>query len=306
MDLLFHNASGDPRAWKYAIDRHLPGSRIHDAPAATACDYALVWKPPPDAFAGQSWLRAVFNIGAGVDALIGHPGLPVGVPLIRLEDAGMASQMVEYVTWGVLHHYRRFGDYAEQAALGHWKPRPVARPGSLTVGVLGLGVLGTAVLDALRAFGFTLAGWSRSPKSVAGVATYAGRGACLPFLARCNVLVCLLPLTPDTRFLLDARALAALPRGAFLINVARGDLVAEDDLLAALDSGALGGALLDVFHEEPLPPNHRLWRHPRVIVTPHVSAATLVEDSIAQIAAKIRRLERGESVSGVVDRALAY
>jgi glyoxylate/hydroxypyruvate reductase A len=296
MDLLFGIPGDDTAEWQAAIARHLPDATVHRAPARVACDYALVWKPAPEAFAGQSRLKAVFNLGAGVDAIVGMPGLPSAVPLIRLEDAGMAAQMVEYAVWGTLNHFRGFGAYAAQARDGLWKPRPARRPDSLTVGVLGIGVLGRAVLEGLRPFGFRLAGWSRTEKSIPGVATFAGGPALTEFL----------PLTPQTRGLLDAAALAALPRGAFVINVARGDIVVEDDLLGALDAKYLSGALLDVFHQEPLPPEHPFWRHPRVIVTPHVSAATLVDESVAQVAAKIRRLERGEPVCGIVDRVRAY
>jgi glyoxylate/hydroxypyruvate reductase A len=306
VDLLFHTSSGDPAAWPKALATHLPEARVHRAPSAVACDYALVWKPAPGTFASQSRLRAVFNIGAGVDALLADPELPDGVPIVRLEDAGMAAQMVEYVAWGVLHHYRRFADYAAQQARQEWRPRAARRPADFGVGVLGLGVLGRAIAAGLAPFGFRIAGWSRTPRTCAGVECHAGEAALDAFLARCDVLVCLLPATPATRGLLCAERFARLPRGAFVINVARGALVVEQDLLEALDSGQVGGALLDVFAHEPLPSGHPFWRHPRITVTPHVSAATLVDESIAQIAAKIRALARGEPITGVVDRALAY
>jgi glyoxylate/hydroxypyruvate reductase A len=306
VDILFHSTSGDPAAWLAALARHLPDARIHRPPTPVAADYALVWKPPPEVFAGQTRLKAVFNIGAGVDAVVDNAGLPTGVPLVRLEDAGMARQMADYVTWGVLGHFREFPVYAQQAARPEWKPRPPRARECFGVGVLGLGVLGTAVLDALRPFGFALSGWSRTPRSLPGIRTFAGPEAFHAFLAGCDVLVCLLPLTASTRGLLDAAAFGALPPGALFVNVARGGVVSEDDLLAALDRGHLAGALLDVFRDEPLPDAHPFWRHPGVTVTPHVSAATLVDESIAQIAAKIRQLELGEAVTGVVDRARGY
>ncbi len=305
MDLLLH-AKSDDDAWRAALSRHLPEARVHNHPTTVATDYALVWRPPPEVFAGQRRLKAVFNIGAGVDALLQSSGLPSGVPLIRLEDAGMAPQMVEYVAWGVLGHHRDFVGYADQAKRAEWKSRSVVRAGDFGVGILGLGVIGSAIVEGLRPFGFALYGWSRRPRSLPGVATFAGRDELPRFLDNLRVLVCVLPLTPDTAGLLDRSVLSALPRGAFLINVARGDVVVEPDLLALIESGHLSGALLDVFHEEPLPAEHPFWRHPRILVTPHVSGVTLVEESIAQIAAKIRRLECGEPVGGVVDPVAGY
>jgi glyoxylate/hydroxypyruvate reductase A len=293
--------------WHAELARTLPGARIScwpDVPADP--DYALVWKPPAGLFESVRPAKAIFNLGAGVDALLAVATLPKDVPVIRLEDAGMAAQMAEYVTQAALRVFREADAYAAQQREGRWKPHPRLAPDEFGIGILGFGVLGSAVAAALAPFGFPLAAWSRSRKAVKGVAAFAGDGELAGFLARTRFLVCLLPSTPATRGLLDRRSLGRLPPGAHVVNVARGDIVVDDDLLALLDSGHLGGATLDVFRVEPLPADHAFWHHPRITLTPHVSGVTTVADSVAQVAAKIGRLERGEAVTGVVDRRRGY
>jgi glyoxylate/hydroxypyruvate reductase A len=298
--------AGDDAAWDAALRQALPGAQIAfwPAPAANA-DYALVWKPPPQLLGDLHGVKAIFNLGAGVEALAGN-SLPPGAHLVRLEDAGMAQQMAEYVCHAVLRRQREFDVYAEQQRGGLWRTRPRTRPGDFGVGILGFGVLGNAVATALRPFGFALRAWSRTPKQVTGVATFAGGRELDDFLAGAQVLVCLLPLTPATQGLLDCTTLSRLPRGACVVNVARGALIVDDDLLALLDSGHLGSAMLDVFRDEPLPPAHRFWHHPRVALTPHVAAITLVDEAVAQIAGKIRRLEAGLTITGIVARDHGY
>jgi glyoxylate/hydroxypyruvate reductase A len=293
--------------WHAALTAALPEATVAawpDAPASP--DYALVWKPPAELFIRARPTRAIFNLGAGVDGLMAVPTLPDDVPVIRLEDAGMAEQMAEYVTLAVLRAYREMDAYAAQQRDGHWRTRPRVAKLSFGVGFLGFGVLGNAVSRALLPFGFPLYAWSRTRKASAGVVSYAGIAELDEFLAKAQVLVCLLPATPDTESLLDRVALEALPEGAHIVNVARGGIVVDEDVIALLDNGHLAGATLDVFREEPLPPDHPFWHHPRITLTPHVSAVTQVHDSIAQVAAKIRRLERGERVTGIVDRARGY
>jgi glyoxylate/hydroxypyruvate reductase A len=302
--LLFYSAGDNAAAWVAALQDALPGAHVAVWPAAETADYALVWKPPPQLLHELHKVKAIFNLGAGVEAVA--PAVPRGAQLVRLEDAGMARQMAEYVCYAVLRRYREFDVYAEQQRAGLWRARPPARAQEFGVGILGLGVLGRAVAGALLPFGFALHGWSRTPKQMAGVATSAGADELDGLLARAQVLVCLLPLTPATRGLLDQRRLAHLPRGAGVVNVSRGALIVDDDLLALLDSGHLASAMLDVFHDEPLPPGHRFWHHPRVALTPHIAAATLVEEAVAQIADKIRRLEAGLPITGVVTRDYGY
>jgi len=307
LHIVLQTAAANASEWHAALAVALPEagiSRWPDCPARI--DYALVWKPPAGLFARMPRPRALFNLGAGVDALLGDPTLPGDVPVIRLEDAGMAAQMVEYVMLAVLAAYREWPTYTEAQRDGRWQPRPRLAKAGFGIGLLGMGVLGRAVAGALAPLGFPLAGWSRTRKTVAGIRTFAGRDELQAFLALSRVLVCLLPSTPDTRDLLDRARLRQLPPGATLVNIARGDIVEDSALLALLDAGHLAHATLDVFRTEPLPAAHPFWHHPRITVTPHVSAVTLVEDSVAQIAAKIRRLEQGLPVTGVVDRARGY
>lgn len=308
LSVLFQADEPDPRPWREALERALPEARVHDwaAGGAPACDYAVCWRPPAAFFAGQDRLKAILNIGAGADAVLADPNLPVTVPIIRLDDAGMAAQMQEYVLWSALTFLRRFDDYRRQQAAARWERQSPRARGDCTVGIMGMGVLGGAVAQCLHANGFPVRGWSRTSREWPGVTGFHGEAALDDFLAGTDLLVCLLPLTPATRGILNTRNLSRLPRGAAVVNIARGGHLVEADLLALLDAGHLAGAVLDVFAPEPLPPGSRLWQHPRVIVTPHVSAMTLLEESMTQIAGKIRALERGEPVAGVIDRARGY
>jgi len=306
MRLLLATAS-QSQAWRDAFAAALPDATLHvwpDAPAEV--DYALVWKPPPECFERVKVTRAIANLGAGVDALLAVPTLPAGVPILRLTDAGMAAQMAEYVTLAVLAAFREQREYAQQQRERVWRPRRRQDKRAFGVGLLGMGVLGSAVAAALAPFGFPLRGWARMPRDVPGVTMHSESEGLHALLAASNVLVCMLPSTPATRGLVGADALRRLPRGAHVVNVSRGELVVEDDLLAALDDGHLGSATLDVFAEEPLPSGHPFWHHPRIVITPHVSAATLIDDSVAQIAARIAAHARAERVDGVVDRARGY
>ncbi len=288
-------------AWLAALRPLLPEAEISvwqpgDAPA----DYAIVWRPPPAFFAEQRGLRAAFAAGAGVDALLALQP-PPELPIYRLEDAGMGRQMAEYVLHALLHWQRGFDVYAAQAAEGRWAPQPLQRREDWTVGLLGCGVLAAPVLEALRQFGFPVQAWTRRPRDpVPGLALHQGEDGLRTLLGSSRVLVALLPLTAQTRKLLNAERLAQMPRGSYLINIARGGLVDEAALLAALDSGQLAGAALDVCAEEPAPPEHPFWRHPRIRLTPHVAAATQRDEAVAQFAAKLRLLARGETVSGRV------
>jgi len=287
--------------WHAALVAEMPEATIAvwpDAPANP--DYALVWKPPAELFVRARPTRAIFNLGAGVDALMSVPTLPNDVPVIRIEDAGMAEQMADYVMLAVLRAYREMDAYAAQQRKSLWQTRPPIAKGAFGVGFLGFGVLGKAVARAMSPLGFPLYAWSRTRKTAQGVASYAGFAELHEFLAKARALVCLLPSTADTASLLDRAALRTLPAGAYLVNVV------DEDLIAVLDSGHLAGATLDVFREEPLPREHPFWHHPRIVLTPHVSAVTLVAESIAQIAAKIGRIERGEPVTGVVDCVRGY
>lgn len=306
MKLLLATASNADR-WYGAFAARMPDAAIARWPEAPAeVDYALVWKPDPDVFRRVRVRRAAFNLGAGVEALLAVPTLPADLPVVRLEDAGMAEQMADYASLAVLAAFRDAADYAREQAAGRWTQLPPRRKADFPVGILGAGVLAQRVGRAIAALGFPVALWGRTPRAVDGLDVHAGADALEPFLARSRVVVGLLPSTPATRGLLDARRLACLPAGAHLVNVGRGDLVVDEALLEALDAGRVAHATLDVFRTEPLPAGHPFWHHPRVTVTPHVSAATLVAESADQVARKIAALDRGEPVGGVVDRARGY
>jgi glyoxylate/hydroxypyruvate reductase A len=306
--LLFYTAGNNTGAWIEALSRAMPKAKVATWPEGDAgsADYALVWKPPPELLVKLDRAKAIFNLGAGVDGLERMPRSLQNVPLIRLEDAGMAEQMAEYVVHAVLRRYREFDAYAQSQGDGTWQPRQRLDKGSFRVGILGIGVLGVAVAAALAALGFPVDGWSRSRKQIPDLTSFAGAAELQAFLGRCRVLVCMLPLTEETRGMLDRASLSRLSQGAYVVNVSRGALLVDEDLLALIDSGALSGATLDVFQNEPLPSSHAFWHHPHITVTPHVSAVTQIDESVAQIAEKIRRIEAGLPVSGVVDRSRFY
>jgi len=299
-------ADGTGLAWASGLATALPGASVTvwqegDPPA----DYAVVWKPSQRFIDAQTALKAIFNAGAGVDALASLR-LPKSVPVVRLEDAGMAEQMREYVLHAVLHHYREFDVYAAQAADGLWAARSPRRKADYPVGILGYGVLGQAVAESLTAAGFSVVAWARTLRPDASITVYSGDDSREEFFRGVRILVCLLPLTPSTRRILNAAAFAALRPGGYLINVARGGHLDVDALLAALDSGQLAAATLDVFDEEPIPAGHPIWKHAKVRLTPHISAATLRDEAIVQIVGKLRALEAGAVVTGVVATDRGY
>jgi len=265
----------------------------------------VVWAPPQQLIDEQPGLRAMFNIGAGVDAIT-RLALPPSLKVVRLDDAGMSVQMAEYVCHALIRHFREFDVYEAEARAGRWSFRKPLERQDFPVGIMGLGVLGERVARAVAQFEFPVLGWSRSPKAIEGVRSFAGEAQMAGFLAGTRVLVNLLPLTQATRGILNRETLSMLRPGGYLIHIARGGHLVEEDLIPLIDGGHLAGATLDVFHTEPLPAEHPFWRHPKIAVTPHASARTLRVDSIAQIAGKIRALARGEPIRGVVDPAQGY
>lgn len=305
MDVLICTAK-EQDEWRDALAGCLPEARVHAGLDAPACDYAVVWRPPARLFEQQRRLKALFSLGAGVDGLLAMPSLPREVPLVRMEDCGMAAQMIECALYIALRRFRRFPEYRQAQAQLRWAPQPLRRRSEFRIGVLGLGVLGGAVARALADFGFSVAGWSRSARSVPGVRCEHGPGGLDAVLARSQLLLVFLPLTDATQGLLDRARLARLPAGAVVANLSRGEVLNEAALLEALDAGTIAEAHLDVFAQEPLPPGHPFWRHPRVRMTPHVAALTPHAVACRQVAEKIRQLEAGVPVGGVVDRARGY
>ncbi len=292
--------------WLAGLRQALPHATVENwAPGARQADYAVVWAPPQAFVDQQPGLRALFNIGAGVDALMALQ-IPPAIQVVRLDDAGMSVQMAEYVCHAVIRHFREFDGYEADVKQGKWSYRKPRSRADCPVGIMGLGVLGQRVARAVAQFKFPVLGWSRTAKQIDGVHCFSGADGFESFLAATQVLVCLLPLTPDTRDILNTATLSKLRVGAYVVNVARGAHLVDDDLIAQIDSGHLSGATLDVFRTEPLPAAHAFWKHPKITLTPHTSARTLREESIAQIAGKILALERGEPVAGVVEPARGY
>ena len=299
-------ANTDPEPWLAGLHAALPQAQVSVwQPGAPAADVAVVWQPPQQFFDEQPQLNAIFNIGAGVDALM-KLRLPPQAVVVRLEDAGMAVQMAEYVCQAVIRHFRDLNAYADDVRAGHWTYYKPRQRSDFPVGVMGLGVLGARVAQALTHFEFPVNGWSRTPSALDGVRSFSGAAQLDDFLASSRVLVNLLPLTPDTTNILNRAHLSRLQPSGYLINAARGAHLVDDDLLALIHSGHLSGALLDVFRTEPLPADHPFWREPKITLTPHTSARTLREDSIAQIAGKIGALLRGEALAGIVDPVRGY
>lgn len=278
---------------------------------AVPADYALVWMPPPELFVEHSKLRAIFTLGAGVDALLKQSTLPSQVPLIRLEDAGMAQPMAEYVLIAALRARWRMGAYAKHQRAHRWQRETVAAREQSPVGVLGLGAIGAHIARTLVAHGFAVRGFSRSAKSIDGVETFAGQARAGDpgfdrFIDGLALVVNVLPSTPETAHVLGRAAFAQMADGAHVVNVGRGAAIDDHALVEAIDAGKLAGATLDVFQTEPLPSDHPFWSRPEIEITPHISGVTPVEPAMKQIAEKIARLERGSPVSGVVDRARGY
>ncbi|MYM89366.1 glyoxylate/hydroxypyruvate reductase A [Rugamonas sp. FT82W] len=300
--------------WARLFARHAPhldfriwpatGAPFADAAEEARVRFLAAWQPPAD-LAALPNLELIFSVGAGVDQL-DFSTLPPHVPLLRMVEPGIVGGMVEYVSLAVLAIHRDWQSYAARQRARQWQAIRVLPAASRRVGVLGLGSLAQAALAQLRAFGFACAGWSRSQHTIAGVDCYAGAQALPAFLARCDILVCLLPLTPATRGILNAELFAALPRGAALINTGRGGHLVQDDLLAALDSGQLAHAVLDVCEPEPPGPEHPFWDHPRITLTPHVASMTQPEMAVEVVLDNLRRHAEGLPLQGLVDRGRGY
>jgi len=307
--VLFYSDIDDPRPWRIALERALPRIDFRvwpDSGPLEEIEYALVWKPPAGMLASLPRLKAILSLGAGIDHLLLDPQLPHGLPITRMVDAGLASQMTEYALYGVLHFHRDMGRYAEQQRRAHWRQLPAVTAAQRSVGVMGLGVLGADFARKAGLLGFAVRGWSRSDKTIEGVRSFTGRPELDGFLAGTHILVNFLPLTDETIGILNAELFDRLPKGAVLINLARGKHLVEADLLRALDRGQLSGALLDVFEQEPLPASHAFWSHPKIIVTPHIGGQAIAELMVEQVVDNIRRLERGEMPLGLVDLGRGY
>ncbi|AHL76350.1 glyoxylate reductase [Stutzerimonas stutzeri] len=309
MKILFVAADPKPERWTNLIQQHLPGAEIQvwqpDMPSWGA-DYAIVWHPPAALFDKEPQLKAIFNMGAGIDALVRMSNLPRNIPVVRLEDAGMSVQMAEYVAYHVIGISRDMDAYREQQAAGQWKLRRPIERSEWPVGVLGLGQIGQRVARTFAGLDYPVCGWARSSHAIDGVRSFAGEAELDHFLGETRVLINTLPLTDSTRDLIDYEVLSRLRPDAVVINVGRGEHLVDEDLCRAIEEGRVSRAVLDVFREEPLPTTHPFWSMPQVTITPHVSARTLREATISQISEKILALEQGQAISGVVDVERGY
>lgn len=306
--LLFRSPSDPADRWRAALQREIPELEVRvwpDAGRLEDIDYALVWASPDELLHDLPRLRVVFSLGAGVDHLVG-PQLPAGVPLVRMVDTTLTEGMVEYVLYQVLRHHRRMPEYEARQQRQEWRAHDQVRPGERRVGLLGLGQLGGACARALAGLGFDVGGWVRTPREVPGVRVFPGHEGLVELAARSDILVCQLPLTAATRGILSAALFRRMPRGAVLVNAARGEHLVEKDLLVALGEGHLAHAVLDVFASEPLPAGHPFWHHPRVTVTPHAASLTNPDTGAARVAEGIRRDLAGEPLEHVVDPERGY
>ncbi|OYQ34538.1 glyoxylate/hydroxypyruvate reductase A [Niveispirillum lacus] len=308
MAFLYKSSAARGQIWSEAFTRLAP-----DMPFRTWPDigdpadirYLAAWTVTRELLHGLPNLEVLFSVGAGVDQL-DLSQVPDRLRVVRMMEPGLTDGMVQYATFATLALHREMLHY-RTAQTGHrWAPRPLLPARQRRVGVMGLGQLGTAVLAALRPFGFPLRGWSRSGGDVEGVEIFAGSDALASFLSGCDILICLLPLTDETRGILCRKSFDLLPRGAAIINVGRGGHLVEQDLLDALESGHLSGAVIDVLNIEPAAADHPFWSHPFILLTPHVASQTQDESSVNVLIANIRRHQAGQPIQGEVDRARGY
>jgi glyoxylate/hydroxypyruvate reductase A len=314
--LLVHGGTENwsPQRWKGRFDEVCGDRRVLLLPDAgfdpAEVHYAAVWKPRPGELAAFPNLRVIFNLGAGVDALMADVSLPK-VPLVRVAVGDLTGRMTEYVVLHVLMHHRQERYLRASQREKRWAPKFQWPANAISVGIMGLGTLGSDAAEALRHLGFRVSGWSRSPKAIDGIECFHGEAQLEPFLARTDILVCLLPLTPDTRHILNRNLFTKLnrnsPMGApVLVNAGRGGLQDEPDILQCLDDGTLGAASLDVYAIEPLPADSPFWTHPKVVLTPHNAADTDPDEISKYVARQIERFEAGGALENVVERARGY
>jgi len=308
MSFLYKGSPERGAQWARLFAQKAPDMPFHVWPETgdpAKVRYLAAWQPPEDPARTLPNLEVVFSVGAGVDQF-DLSGVPGHIPVVRMIEPGIVEGMVEYVTHAVLTIHRDLIDYHLQQQHQTWNPLPVRAASSRRIGVLGLGVLGTAVLERLKLFGFACAGWSRSGREIEGVECYAGASTLDSFLARTDILICLLPLTDATRSVLNTALFNKLPRGASLIQTGRGPHLNQDDLLTALASGQLQNAILDVTNPEPLPPTHPLWTHPHVRITPHIASETRPDSAVEVVLENLRRHREGLPMIGQIDRSRGY
>lgn len=309
MAVLIFAPGMDAEALEVFLKKDLPDLDIRLWPVLgnpEEIDILLVWGNEPGLYAKLPKLKTVYSLGAGVNHILESPELPDHVDVLRLEDAGMGEQMAQYAQWCALTIHRQFDLYATQQKNRQWAPLPAMAASDFTIGVMGLGVLGQAVAERLREIGYRVKGWSRSSKGWDWLECYAGPEGIDDFAHDLDLLICLLPLTISTKGILDRKLFDRMKEGAAIVNLARGSLQNEDDIVAALVTGKLRHAFLDVTQNEPLPADSVMWKHPGITITPHISAATIMEEAAEQIADNLRRIAAGKSPLHIVDREAGY
>ena len=310
MAFLFGASTYDNDEWISALKRHLPGIEVRQWPDGMGdpadIHYVMVQSVRRFDFASIPNVKIIFTMGAGADYILKKTEMPEGVPIVRAVSDGVVTRMVQYIQYAVLHFHREFHQFRDNQFKREWVSAPGPENGARRVGILGLGAIGEPAARVLADMGFNTAGWSRSQREMANVKCFSGSDSLAEFLARTDILVCLLPLTGETAGVLNEKNLNCLPRGAYVINVGRGGHVVEEDLLAALDDGHIAGAMLDVFAKEPLPDDHAFWSHPGIVVTPHAAGWNDADSAAAHVARNIKNLGEGNPLHPVVNRNAGY
>tara|TARA_B100001123_G_scaffold436919_1_gene568176 strand:+ start:255 stop:1184 length:930 start_codon:yes stop_codon:yes gene_type:complete len=309
MALLFVSSTDDPEEFREALVAEIPDLDFRiwpDSGDPLDIDVALVWKPEVGLLRQFPNLKVIISLGAGVDHIFLDTERPPHVPVVRLIDRSLTTQMSEYAVLGILRHHRLLPVYEAAQRSCHWEKFGPPDTMRTPVGILGLGVIGTDTARKLKAFGFPVRGWTRTPRKVKGVECFHGPEGLIEMLGECRFLSCFLPMTRQTQGIIDARTLSALPKGAYILNLARGGHVVDDDLIAAIDRGHIAGAMLDVFNREPLDTSHPFWRHPKITVTPHIAGLTVASSVALQVADNIRRVRSGRSLINQVDPQREY
>lgn len=311
MNLMFISNEDRADQWREQLMKVLPDLNFYTWPGdqgvdKTSIDYVLAWKPAPGVIKQFPNIKAILSLGAGIDGITCDPELPTEKPIVRLVDNSLSQGMTQFAVYWTIHFHRDLDKYQNFEREKSWTQLPQVDAAHRRVGILGLGELGSAVGKTLVDLQFDVAGWSRSEKAIDGIESFSGADGLTSFLARTEILICLLPLTAETEGLLNAELFAQLPKGSVLINLARGKHLVDADLLEALDREHLAAAVLDVFHHEPLPADHLFWDHPKITVTPHIAALTFPHSGAEYVAGNIRRIERGEAPLNLIDLDKGY
>lgn len=308
MALLYKSDPDRGRRWQALFAEHAPDIEFRQWPdIGDPADirYLLAWQPPEEIATLLPRLEVLFATSAGIDQFDPRE-LPAALPVVRMLDPAIEQGLIEYATFATLWLHRHMADYVRQQRDRHWQAHMIKPAGERRIGILGLGQLGGAIAQHLAGYGFQVSGWARTPRELEGVTTHAGAETLDAFLSECDILICVLPLTIETRGVLDQALFERLPPGAALINMGRGEHLVEADLTRALETGQLSGAVLDVLREEPPASSHPFWHDPRILMTPHVAAMTQPDTAFPVLLENLRRHQRGEAMIGQVDRQRGY